>query len=495
MLLTRSVRRAVAAWLMAALALAPLLPGAGSVAIAESPTTERAEQAQITGDPLTPGITAIVDTNDGSCLRLRASAVLTSERVDCIPSGRTVLVLPATQIADGYRWQFVEWRGRTGWVADEFLAPYSGPPIVDSCQAQTVAPGITGTLPTQGGLGMITWGGGTPEGLETTARAQGCVLDAIWATGPNGGFVSYRFDVPDFVNREWMNVVGEIMGAGTPLLIVCNPPGSAITTRTLPLPAASAPAPALTGSEPQPSIDSAAAIIVDEASGQVLYEHNGYTSLAPASLTKIATAILAIEGTAIDSWAPISDVDYRQMPGSSVMGIIPGDCFTVRDLVYGLMLPSGNDAALAIARYQAGSDEAFVRQMNALMERLGLTSTTFTDPHGLGGPNHRTTAYDLAMLARYGMTQSALFREIVAKPSWTAVGDRTLSMRNVNSFLSQYSGADGVKTGYTEEAGRTLVASAVRDGHRVHAVVLNDPSRHTTAEQLIDWAFNNHTWP
>src|SRR3546814_4618619 len=83
-----------------------------------------------------------------------------------------------------------------------------------------------------------------------------------------------------------------------------------------------------------------------------------------ASLTKITTAILAIEGAPTGAWVPIWDVDYRQMPGSSVMGVIPGDCFTLRDLLYGLMLPSGNDAALAIARYQAGSDEAFVHEMN-----------------------------------------------------------------------------------------------------------------------------------
>ena len=235
--------------------------------------------------------------------------------------------------------------------------------------------------------------------------------------------------------------------------------------------------------------------MIDEASGQVLYEHNGYEPLPPASLTKIATAILAIEGAPVDGWAPISDVDYRQMPGSSVMGIVPGDCFTVRDLLHGLMLPSGNDAALAIGRFQAGSDEAFVRQMNALVQRLGLTATTFTDPHGLGGPRHRSSAYDIAMLSRYGMTQSVLFREIVAKRSWTAAGDRNLSMVNVNSFLGQYGSADGVKTGFTEAAGRTLSASAVRDGNRVYAVVLNDPNRHTTAEELIEWAFINHTWP
>lgn len=488
-------RRAFAAWLLVTFTLAPFVLPGGGTAVAESPPTERVEQPQINGDPLSPGTTAIVNTNDGSCLRLRASASITAERVDCVPEGRTVLVLPATQLADGFRWQLVEWRGRTGWVADAYLAPYSGPPIADSCQASSIAPGITGEVPTQGGLSIVTWGGGTPEGLQTATLADGCVLQAIWATRPDGGFVSYRFDVPSFVNQPWHDAVGSVMAAGTPLLIVCGQPVSAITTESLPLPGATAAAPTLTGNEAAPAIGSRAAIVIDEASGEVLYERNGYEPLPIASLTKIATAILAIEGAPVDAWAPISDVDYRQMPGSSVMGIIPGDCFTVRDLLYGLMLPSGNDAALAIGRFQAGSDEAFVRQMNALVQRLGLTSTTFTDPHGLGGPRHRSSAYDVAMMSRYGMSQFPLFREIVSKRSWTAVGDRDLSMVNVNSFLGQYGNADGVKTGFTGAAGRTLSASATRDGRRLYAVVLNDPNRHTTAEKLLEWAFSNYTWP
>ena len=147
------------------------------------------------------------------------------------------------------------------------------------------------------------------------------------------------------------------------------------------------------------------------------------------------------------------------------------------------------------ARYQAGSDEAFVVQMNTLMRRLGLTDTNFTDPHGLGSANHRSSAYDIAMMSRYAMTQLPLFRTIVKTPSWTAYGDRELSMRNVNSFISQVDGADGVKTGYTEEAGRTLSASATRNGHRLYAVILNDNNRYATAGDLIDWAFDNFTWP
>lgn len=489
----RFTRRA-ASPLVALLTVLTIIAPFGSVASGQTPPTEGARE-QIVGDPLTPGTHAQVRSGDGSCLRLRDQPSLAGERVSCVPDGLTVLVLPATQEADGYRWQLVEWRGQTGWAADQFLQVYSGPPITDSCQAAVVRPGFTGEVPSSGGLGLVVWGGGTVAGLETTALAQGCQLKSIWASKPDGGFVSYNFSVPDFVNDEWRNVLSEVMAAGTPLLIVCNPPGSPISTRALPLPDASSPAPVQTGSAPIPDFNARAAVVIDEASGQILYDYNAHDSVAMASLTKIATAILALEGSAVDSWVPINDVDYRQMPGSSVMGVIPGDCFTVRDLLYGLMLPSGNDAALAIARYQAGSDAAFVQQMNTLTRRLGLSETTFTDPHGLGSETHRSSAYDIAMMSRYAMTELPLFRTIVQTASWTTGGDRRLSLRNVNSFLSQFQDADGVKTGFTEEAGRTLSASATRNGHRVYAVVLNDNNRYSTAGELIDWAFENFTWP
>jgi D-alanyl-D-alanine carboxypeptidase len=182
------------------------------------------------------------------------------------------------------------------------------------------------------------------------------------------------------------------------------------------------------------------------------------------------------------------------MPGSSVMGLRAGDCFSVRDLLHGLLLPSGNDAALALGRYVAGSDQAFVTRMHTMLDRLGLSDTTFVDPHGLGGDGHASSAHDIAMLARYAM-QLPDFAEMVTTRSWTADGSRTLTMRNVNSFLTRYGGADGVKTGFTEEAGRTLAASATREGRRLHVVLLNAPERFTDAERLLDWAFANFDWP
>jgi len=195
----------------------------------------------------------------------------------------------------------------------------------------------------------------------------------------------------------------------------------------------------------------------------------------------------------LDEWVDV-DVDSRTMRGSTIMGIIPGDRFTLRDLLYGLMLPSGNDAALAIGRHVAGSDEAFVAQMNALSQRLGLTDSLFANPHGLGGGvTHYTSAYDLAMFSRYGMTLPG-FREISTAPYWKAQGNRVIEVANIASFLRLYRGADFGKTGYTRNAGSTLAAGAWRDGHRLFAVILNSPSREWDAIGLMDWAFTNYKW-
>lgn len=244
---------------------------------------------------------------------------------------------------------------------------------------------------------------------------------------------------------------------------------------------------------PAPAILAVAAIVIDEASGAVLYDKAGYQPLAPASLTKIATLVLALEAGSLDDWTE-SDVDSRTMRGSTVMGLVPGDAFTLRDLLYGLMLPSGNDAALAIGRHLAGSDVAFVERMNALVRRLGLSGCRFTNPHGLGSSEHACSAHDLAMLSRYGMSPPG-FREIVTAPHWVARGSRVIHLGNINGFLYAYPGADGIKTGYTRRAGPTIVASASRNGHRLYAVVLNSASREDDARRLLNWAFSAFVWP
>jgi serine-type D-Ala-D-Ala carboxypeptidase (penicillin-binding protein 5/6) len=260
-----------------------------------------------------------------------------------------------------------------------------------------------------------------------------------------------------------------------------------------PMPSAWAPGPALREAAPVvPGVSALSAIILDEASMEVLYEKNGFARRGPASTTKIITAILAAEYGDLEDTV-VSDVDARDMPGSSVMGLRKGDEFSLQDMLYGLMLPSGNDAALAIGRHLAGNDRAFAEQMTQLSRRLGLTGSNFTNAHGLSHPDHYTTAYDMAVMARYLMTFPVL-REVVASTSYTAKGSRTISMRTGNALLFNYNGADGVKTGFTYRSGKTYVGSAVRDGHRIYVVLMNSPNRESDAKALLDWAFNSYDW-
>jgi D-alanyl-D-alanine carboxypeptidase len=260
-----------------------------------------------------------------------------------------------------------------------------------------------------------------------------------------------------------------------------------------PVPAPSAAAPVLRSDASPPEVGALAAVVVDGASGAILYGKEAFRPLPMASLTKIATAVLVLEAGGLDSEVDI-DVDAREMPRSSVMGLLPGDRFTIRDLLHGLMLPSGNDAAIALARAVSGSEAAFVAEMNGLVDRLALHGTSFANPHGLGSPDHASSAYDLAMLSRYAMTVPG-FPELVATGAYTASGSRDLYMTNINTFLYGYPGADGLKTGYTRRAGHTLVASAVRDGRRLFAVILNSSTRDADAAALLDWAFAAHAWP
>ncbi|MDA0351048.1 MAG: D-alanyl-D-alanine carboxypeptidase [Chloroflexi bacterium] len=473
--------------------LLSVLPTSALAAATPQPVPAVSRTEAIRTEPLVAGTTAVIRA-DGSCLRLRDAP--DGERLDCFADGSLVTVLEGAEIVGEYRWQRVSIGTQSGWMADEFLEPYTA--VTPSCavSASSTRPGLSGALPARG-ISIQSWGGGTLSGIVNTALAGGCDLSGIF-TVVNGAFVGYRPGSPAFVNQAWFaHFGGEQVPAGTGLLLLCGGPANQATAASSRVPAASAPlttglAPTLTTGVPASSVDSAAAIVIDEASGAVLYGNNEHRALAPASLTKIATAILAIEGTDLDAWVT-NEVDSRRMIGSSVMGLQPGDCFQVRDLLHGLMLRSGNDAALAIARFEAGSDAAFVNQMNTLLTRLGLTDSNFANPHGLDAVGHVSSAYDLAMLARYGM-QIPEFRSTVSSSVWTANGSRRMTMYNINGFLNSYKDADGVKTGFTDDAGRTFVGSAMRDGHRLYVVLLNSSDRYGQAAELLDWSFDNHSW-
>jgi D-alanyl-D-alanine carboxypeptidase (penicillin-binding protein 5/6) len=168
---------------------------------------------------------------------------------------------------------------------------------------------------------------------------------------------------------------------------------------------------------------------------------------------------------------------------------------SVRDLLYGLMLPSGNDAAIEIAKAVGDGDVGrFVDRMNQKAEELGLVDTHFANPHGLDAPDHYSSAYDLAMLGRYGM-QNPEFAAIVGTRSYHLAPPSEYDLYNGNSLLKKYPGADGIKIGWTEAAGSTLVASATNsDGKRLIVTVLNSADRDADAAALFDWAWASHSW-
>lgn len=243
---------------------------------------------------------------------------------------------------------------------------------------------------------------------------------------------------------------------------------------------------------PAPEITARAAVVIDGETGRVLYSRNADQQLRPASTTKILTAILAIEQGNLDRTV-VSDIDSRLLPDSSVMGLRPGVPITVRDLLYGLMLPSGNDAAIELAEAVDGSVPAFVERMDRKLADLGLRESNFTNPHGLDARRQYSSAYDLAMLARYAMANEE-FARIVGTRAYRLAPPSDYDLYNGNSLLDQYPGVDGVKIGWTERADWTLVASAVRDGRRIFVTVLGSQDRNADASALLDWTWQSYRW-
>ena len=234
------------------------------------------------------------------------------------------------------------------------------------------------------------------------------------------------------------------------------------------------------------AISAERAIVLDGQTGQVLYEKNGNQQALIASTTKIMTALVVCEQCNVLDRVAIPK-EAVGIEGSS-MYLREGEVLTVQELLYGLMLRSGNDAAVALAIYCGGTVEGFAELMNDKAHRLGLRNTHFVNPHGLDAPDHYSTAKDLAILAAYAM-ENPIFARTVATKTVT-IGER--SLRNHNKLLWQFDGADGVKTGFTKAAGRLLVSSAVRDGRRIIAVTMNAPDDWEDHKQLLSRAFTDY---
>lgn len=234
-----------------------------------------------------------------------------------------------------------------------------------------------------------------------------------------------------------------------------------------------------------PSVSAACAVLVEAETGRVLYEKDAHRPSLIASTTKLLTALTALEsGHGLDEEVEILP-GYTGAEGSSLY-LKAGETLRLETLLYGLLLHSGNDAALAVAGCCGGSAEGFAREMNRVAQKLGMKDSSFTNPSGLDQEGHFSTAYDLALLGRACLKNDALRRMI----STRSVHMEGRTFVNHNRLLWQYPGCVGMKTGYTKKAGRTLVSAAERDGMTLIAVTLNAPDDWRDHTALLDWGFS-----
>ena len=241
-----------------------------------------------------------------------------------------------------------------------------------------------------------------------------------------------------------------------------------------------------------PQISAKSAVAVDVKSGIILFEKNSKIRLLPASTTKLMTALVSLERCNPNQAVTVTFVEKE--PTS--MGLELGDIVSVKSLLYGLLVASGNDAAAALAYACSSTISEFVKEMNAKALELGLLNTHFANPAGFDDPAQYTTSYDLARLARVAVA-NPLISKIVSTKS-TVVTDaaqsKTYYLENINKLLGDVAGIEGIKTGQTEGSQEVLVTQTTRDSHTIITVVLGSTDRFKDSKSLIEWAFANHTW-
>lgn len=262
----------------------------------------------------------------------------------------------------------------------------------------------------------------------------------------------------------------------------------------------------------EPTILCKSAVLIDASTGTILSQKNADQKMYPASLTKIMTAILVIEMGNMSDVIKVDDDTPYEISGSHI-ALEAGEIMTMKDMLYALMLPSANDAALALAKHYGKSEKEFVKLMNDKAKELGAYNTHFANPHGLHDDNHYTTAADLALITRYAM-KNETFRKIVQTERYeippTNKKNETRYFTNLNKLIynsgsnqiyvdgayisPKYEYATGVKTGYTPEAGNTLVASAEKNGTELIAVVMNGVSleMYQDAHNLFNFGFSEY---
>ncbi len=241
-----------------------------------------------------------------------------------------------------------------------------------------------------------------------------------------------------------------------------------------------------------PQISAISAIVVDNKTGITMYEKSPNLRHLPASTTKLMTALVALE-----QCSPGDVVKVQNIEGEgSQMGLEAGDKVTVENLLYGLLIPSGNDAAFVIARNCGSSYEQFMAAMNRKAKDLGMANTHFINPAGYDNQLQYTTASDLALLARVSVANPIIARIVKIKSTVVTdvTGTRTYYLENVNKLLGTVPGVEGVKTGETDGALENLITKTTRDGNSVLVAVLGSRDRFGDSKGLIEWSFQNYKW-
>lgn len=242
-------------------------------------------------------------------------------------------------------------------------------------------------------------------------------------------------------------------------------------------------------------ISSPSAVVICEDTGRILYDKNANEKRPMASLTKLMTAIIFVENCRMDE---IIQIDKKACYiGGSEVGLIPNTQITAKDLLTGMLLPSGNDAATQIAIHIAASTENFAKLMNIRAKELGLSNTNFVTPHGLDDKNHYSTAYEMALISKYARNYKEIKDIVQTKYATITINNNQIQLKNTNALLFDYPYTTGMKTGFTDNANRCLSASATKDNLNLIAVVLGSESsqiRFSETKQILEETFEKYSY-
>ncbi len=335
---------------------------------------------------------------------------------------------------------------------------------------------------------------------DPSASVTGTIPSGTSYVKPLGPFDDSRIEVyfPGDADHDaaqaWVDTA-DVQPCGIPTWIdPSTPPATPTPSTSQPGDAGGLPAPPQrTGTDTPPNTTAVHIAIIDDASGQLIYGEEPNSEVPQASTTKIATTIVALERSPDLNQQIQVTVSASAMvakDGSSTMGIEPGLTVSLDTLLHGMMLPSGNDAAEQVAVSLGGTREQYIDWMNQEVAALGLKDTHFVNPSGMDADGHYSSAYDMAMLARYAM-HNGTFRDLASDMSYSGDG---FKMANLNRLLGVYPGADGVKIGFTDAAQKTFVASAVHDGHRVFVSLMRSEDLPGDSTALFNWVWDNFTW-